>query len=161
MVDIVKTALNVSLNRPYWLVWGACRSIYHVYDVTYCVFLRPVWAETVTVRIKFCFTNRLYDNSHTFLYDSVQNCWNTQWALFSILFRDIYPSCGLWSVITETISYQCNQFFSWHLQIFIHFRLVNASRLTAFVRLNVMDCGYYGYFIYHSLYKTCESDSLF
>ena len=125
------------------------------------MFLRPVRAETITVRIKLCFAYRLYDNPHAFLYYPVQNCWNTQRALFSILFGDIYPSCWFWSVIAETLSYQRNQFISWHLQIFVHFHLVNAGCLTAFVRLDIMDCGNNGYFINHCFNKTCKADSIF
>ena len=71
VVDIVKTAFNITLNCPYWLIFGFHTCIYDIDNISDCVLLCPVWAKPVAVRIKSRFAYRFENQSDTLLKNPV------------------------------------------------------------------------------------------
>ena len=160
MIDIVEVSLDIALNSPDWLIWRTRRCVQNVDDIPDRVLLCPVRSESVTMWVEPCFADRFNNNPHAFLYNSVQDCWNTQWAQFSILFGYIHSSCWFRLVVLETLLNQCNQFFFWHLQISVHLHFINSGGFTALIGFDVVNRGYDGYFVHHCFYKSRKRCSL-
>ena len=103
MIDVVKTALYISLDCPYRLVFGFHTCIDDIDNIPDSVLLRPVRAETIAMRIESRFAYWFQNQSHTFLYNPVQYCGNTQRTLFAVCLFDILPFGWLWFVVGKII----------------------------------------------------------
>ena len=91
VIDIVEASLDVALNCPHGLVRRFASGIYDIDDTPDCVFLCPIGAEAVTLRIKSRFTDRLDNDAHALLYDPVQHSRDAQRSFLSVtLFRYIH-----------------------------------------------------------------------
>ena len=108
VIDRIKVSFNVALNRPYRLIFPDACCIDNIYDVSDCMFLRPVRSETVAVRVKLCFAYRFQYDFHTLLYDSVKHSRYTERTHFSVCFGDIFASCRFGFITVKSGLNQCN-----------------------------------------------------
>ena len=91
VIDIVEASLDVALNGPHGLVRRFASSIYDIDDTPDCMFLCPIGAKAVALRIKSRFTDRLDNDTHALLYDPVQYSGDTQRSFsFRYSFRYIH-----------------------------------------------------------------------
>ena len=92
VIDIVEASLDVTLNSPHGLVGRFTSSIYDIDDTPDCVFLCPIGAKAVALRIKSRFTDRLDNDTHALLYDPVQYCRDAQRSFLSVTLFDIFTA---------------------------------------------------------------------
>ena len=102
VIDIVEASLDVTLNCPHGLVRRFASSIYNIDDTPDCMFLCPIGAKAVALRIKSRFTDRLDNDTHALLYNPVQYSGDTQRSFLSVTLFDIFTAGWLGSVVTKT-----------------------------------------------------------
>ena len=102
VIDIVEASLDVALNCPHGLVRRFASGIYDIDDTPDCVFLCPIGAKAVALRIKSRFTDRLDNDTHALLYDPVQYSGDTQRSFLSVTLFDIFTAGWLGSVVAKT-----------------------------------------------------------
>ena len=90
VIDIVEASLDVALNCPHGLVRRLASSIYDIDDTPDCMFLCPIGAKAVALRIKSRFTDRLDNDTHALLYDPVQYSGGYPAVFFFPLLFSIY-----------------------------------------------------------------------
>ena len=77
-------------------------AFYDIDDTPDCMFLCPIGAKAVALRIKSRFTDRLDNDTHALLYDPVQYSGDTQRSFLSVTLFDIFTAGWLGSVVAKT-----------------------------------------------------------
>ena len=103
VIDIVEASLDVTLNSPPGLVGRFTSSIYDIDDTPDCVFLCPIGAKAVALRIKSRFTDRLDNDTHALLYDPVQYSGDTKRSFIDVTLFDIFTAGCFVDVVAKTI----------------------------------------------------------
>ena len=104
------------------------------------VFCRAVWAKAVGTLMELCFAYRFQHLQNTLLYDTVNDCGNTQRSCFSVGFRDFYPPYRAGIVPTELLLDKPDELLLLHRSQMFNRPLVHAGSTTSFVSLDCPIC---------------------
>ena len=99
-----------------------------------------IWAKAVGTLMELCLTYRLQHLQNTLLYDTVNDCGNTQRSCFPVGFWDFYPPYRAGVVPTELFLDKPDELLLLHRSQMFNRPLVHAGSTTSFVSLDCPIC---------------------
>ena len=104
------------------------------------VFRGAVWTKTVGALVKLCFAYRFQHLQNTLLYDTVNDCGNTQRSCFSVRFWDFYPPYRAGIIPTELFLDKSDELLLLHRSQMFNRPLIHARSTTSFVSFDCPIC---------------------